>query len=130
MYVIRQIHTIDVIHRLDRSIFPNDQASELLNAYWFVARHEGKAVAFAGITPSGFLLRCGVIPAQRGQGLQRRLIRKRVQWARQNLDINEVITYTICENVYSSNNLIAEGFTLYIPEDGPEEDINHWRLKL
>ena len=58
--------------------------------------------------------RAGVRPDARGQGLQRRLIRARVAYAKRE-GFPEVWTYTSNYNVASSNNLIREGFTLWAP---------------
>ncbi len=55
-----------------------------------------------------------VHPKARGQGLQRRLIRCRLRYAKRH-DLTS-ITYTTPDNAVSINNLVACGFKAYQPE--------------
>jgi RimJ/RimL family protein N-acetyltransferase len=77
-------------------------------------------VAFCGLyqyptDPStAFLALCGVIKDYRGYGLQKRMIRVRMQKAKQ-LGVTRVITYTSHDNAASANSLISSGFRLYVP---------------
>lgn len=89
--------------------------------HWWVAFGPNKAPgAFGGLWPSvrlpetGYLARGGVAPFARGQGLQRRLIRKREAKARK-LGWLTCITDTVEGNIHSANNLIACGYRLYEP---------------
>jgi ribosomal protein S18 acetylase RimI-like enzyme len=84
---------------------------------------EGKEpVAFAGLRlcamPEnrglGFLCRAGVLPAYRGRGLQKKLIRVREAAARQ-LGLKELVTYCLCSNSPSINSLVGCGFRFYVP---------------
>lgn len=59
--------------------------------------------------------RAAVARAYRGRGLQRRLIRRRLEWARAR-NARVAITYTMAGLAVSANNLIACGFRLYVPE--------------
>ena len=61
-----------------------------------------------------FLNSCGVLPAARGRGIQRMLVRKRVNKAR-NMGFAWAYTYTHANNVHSSNNLIGCGFRMWRP---------------
>lgn len=88
--------------------------------FWWIVFDGKKPVGFAGIVPStlaadvGYLKRAGVLPAYRGHGLQRRLLRvreaeaKRQGWSR-------VITDTFYGNIHSSNNLIKSGYVMFEP---------------
>jgi L-amino acid N-acyltransferase YncA len=70
-----------------------------------------------------------VLPAHRGQGIQKRLIRVRLRQARA-LGWNWVVTDTH-DNPASSNSLIARGFKLFDPSKpwGADKTL-YWRLKL
>lgn len=87
---------------------------------WWVAFEHGHAVAFAGISTclnhgnSGYLCRAGVIPRARGRGLQKKLIRKRLAFARKK-GWSQVVTDTH-KNPASANSLISCGFRMYRPE--------------
>ncbi len=61
-----------------------------------------------------FFDRAAVVPAFRGRGLQRRLIRKRCDMARAD-GARVAITYTMHGLAVSANNLIACGFRKYVP---------------
>jgi GNAT superfamily N-acetyltransferase len=119
---------LEVLERLDRACFDGDPPPNWERAWWWVAWSRGAPVAFAGLAPItpgaangrhgvGYLCRAGVVPAARGQGLQRRMIRVREAAARR-AGMRELITYTSRENTKSANNLIACGYRLYTP---PEE---------
>ena len=64
------------------------------------------------------------MPGHCGHGLQRRLIRIRVQKARK-IGKRRVISYTM-GNARSGNNLIACGFRLYNPENCWEGEVTYW----
>jgi GNAT superfamily N-acetyltransferase len=90
------------------------------NSYWLVKRG-AVPVGYCSIRPSqfdpgatAFLSRCGVLPACRGKGLQRRCIRVRVAWARRH-DYKRVITYVATDNIHSARNVIREGFEPWWP---------------
>jgi len=89
--------------------------------YWWIAFDDGVPCAFANMNPSvrweqtGHLSIAGVMPEWRGQGLQKRLIMKRVAYARK-LGWHTVITDTINSNAPSMRSLIACGFRPYNPK--------------
>jgi len=102
------------------------------DAEWWVANEpEGGSVAFGGLRVSklengAYLCRGGVAPAFRGQGLQRRLIKAREQYARRQ-GLRHLITNTVYGNHWSANNLIAEGFRMYNPiAPWGDDDDNYW----
>lgn len=105
---------------LDRRIFTEDAPVEIDGQEVFLAFDvDHLPVAFATMDHAAwasgrhaFLSRCGVVHAARGHGLQRRLIRARVQRARA-MGCIRCYTYTVLDNVSSANNLIACGFQLY-----------------
>lgn len=88
-------------------------------SHWWLAREGDEVAGFAGLTiyanePTGFLCLSGVLPAYRGQRLQRRFISERVKYAKA-AGCRRVISYTSLDNVWSANNLFAGGFRLYVP---------------
>ena len=111
-------HSEDIYH-LQAECFPTDTPCLADVGYWWLAYDDDKPVAFGLLSPSrrwkncGFLARAGVLKSYRGQGLQKRLIKGRVKYAKA-LGWTHVFTDTT-DNVYSSNNLVACGFKMYKP---------------
>ena len=85
-----------------------------------VRDHDDRVCAYASVRPSMqyahvvYFDRAGVAPLARGRGLQRRLIRARLGWARSE-GATHAVTYTAPHNIKSSNNLIRCGFRMYSP---------------
>lgn len=112
----------DDIAYLDKLCFaPNDAKIDFETpTAWWMVYDKDQPVAYGGVRRSaqwldwGYLCRAGVDPKYRGHGLQRKLIRLRVKFARQR-GWDGLITDTSCDNIRSSNNLIAEGFKLFRP---------------
>jgi GNAT superfamily N-acetyltransferase len=76
-----------------------------------------------------YLCRAGVLPAHRGQGLQKRLIRARIQVAKEK-GMNWLVTDTN-DNPASGNSLIACGFKLFEPTvPWAANGAIYWRMKL
>lgn len=115
--------------------FPSDAPYVPEKGWWWLAKEGDTLAGFAGLTPSarwadtGYLARAGVLPAYRGHGLQKRLIRVRLAKARK-LGFKWVITDTRL-NPASANSLIACGFRMYQPSDPWSfKDACYWRIKL
>lgn len=114
---------------LDSVCFPLDDRVDPESAWWWIAVDAGgHACAYAGMThlysDRVFMSRCGVLPAHRGRGLQRRLLQARESYARR-AGFTRALTYTLVASVPSSNNLIRAGYRLYVPEQ-PIENGLHW----
>ena len=76
-----------------------------------------------------YLCRAGVIPAARGHGLQKKMIRVRLQKAKK-LGYKWAVTDTY-ENPPSANSLISAGFKMFTPSDAwAGEGAIHWRRAL
>lgn len=80
------------------------------------------------------LTRCGVLKEHRGRGLQNRLLRVRIGYARR-VGAKLVWTYTHATNIKSSNNLMDEGFRLWKPAHWQGERVRgtawlHWERKV
>lgn len=88
--------------------------------WWWLMSDEQGSVAFAGLTPSSrwydtaYLCRAGVDPLFRGHGLQKRLIKARVNYARR-LGYRWLISDTAPGNHASANSLASCGFRMYEP---------------
>lgn len=119
---LRRTTSLETIDALDAICFPGEPLPAEMRcaaAWWIISDAEGP-VAYAGAqTVDGasalFLCRAGVLPRGAGRGLQRRLIRARLRWARR-LGVRVAITYTVPSNPRSSNNLIRTGWSLYEPD--------------
>lgn len=118
MIRIRETDDLDVIHELDRCIFPEDAklaGPHLLDSVWWVAEdvYPGRRlpIGYAGLyvpetQHEGFLVRAGVAPDWRGSGIQKRLIRTRVSYAK-GLNLPVVNTYVATKNIASMRSLIS-----------------------
>lgn len=111
----------DIIHHFNRQTedFPPLTEDELDGGFWWLAYLNQEPVAFAGMVPSkqwhnvGYFKRAGVDPKHRGNGLQIRLMRVRINKARK-LGYSHLISE--CTNtIYSANNFIKTGFKIYEP---------------
>lgn len=77
----------------------------------------------------GYLSRAAVLASHRGNGLQKKMIKKRVQLAKE-LNLSAVVTYTTHDNYASWNNLQDCGFKLYKPQNPWAGDMLYWRRLL
>lgn len=109
----------EILVELQRACLPHDSLYFPDEGVWWLAYHRHTPIAFACAAPSQqtpqgvYLGRCGVTPAARGKGVQRKLIRVRLAWAKRN-GYKWAVSDTT-DNVPSANNLIACGFRLYEP---------------
>lgn len=123
-----------------QEIIPELNASCGLSPYpvdgveWWVIMIKGRAIAYVGLeisTHPGFIglawiPRTGVLPQYRGGGLQKRLTRAALRWARQKC--HGVVTYTV-SNPASANSLISCGFRSYEPQGAwAEKGAAYWRI--
>jgi len=120
---------------LQKKCLPYDKTYDTNHGYWWIATKDGVDCAFAGLVCSpwwsdcGYLIRCGVVPDMRGQGLQKKFIRVRVRQAK-TLKMNWVITSTY-DNPASANSLISCGFKMFNPtKPWMAKHTSYWRLKL
>jgi len=100
------------------TIYLTDTA--LTDSHWWLAFDDGAPCGFCAVTiyddeqKTAFLSLAGVLHSARGNGLQRRMIDKRVALAKEQ-GCGRVISYTSLDNIISANNLIKCGFKLYQP---------------
>lgn len=139
-YSIRIVSThtpaIDAeLYRLQKRCLPGDTRYDVRDGFWWIAYHGDTPVGFAGIVASsrwletGYLCRAGVLEEHRGHGLQKRLIRVRLDLAKR-VGWQWVLTDTR-QNPPSANSLIACGFKMYDPRHPwAFKDSLYWRKKL
>lgn len=118
---IRRTSDWDACASIQLATCPDDtpETPALGNVFWLAC--DGKTpAAFASLRPgrtkgTAFLSRAGVLPVYRGLGLQRKLIRARVRWAKKH-GYRRVVTYVLPDSSHSLANLLACGFDVYRPK--------------
>lgn len=135
-YVIRQSKDYGKVKEINDLVFYEKMVDVDEDSVWWLVSEGGVAVGFGGVQEYNhnyaFLYRACILEDHRGYGLQRKLIKKRVKWAK-DYGYKGVLTYTLAENTTSANNLIREGFLLFDPEEpwSSEEDgdpVLYWYL--
>ena len=132
---IRQSDDLELIQGLDRPLFGQGLGCLLEDCTWWVAEvlQDGswEPVGYCGAhaTDGGkyaFLARAGVVPAARGAGLQRRLIRVRTRWAKAH-GMEGAWSYVFWSNLASQRSLLREGFLPYNVERADECRFIHFK---
>ena len=125
-----------LIEYLDSRLFSDEErVDNVETSAWWVGWDEDRPGAYAGArlvpgTKFVFMSRAGVLPEARGGGLQKRLLRLRLRWAKAQ-GATAAITYTHPHNVISANNLITCGFRMYTPEWAwVGKEFLYWRKEL
>lgn len=123
------------IYRLQALCLPDDTPASVDVGEWWLAYDDDEPVGFACLCKSkslfnyGYLARAGVLPAYRGQGIQKRLIRVRLRRAAAH-GWDGIVTDTR-DNPASANALIGCGFRAYTPAHPyGYENTAYWRCKL
>lgn len=118
---IRRTDDTDLVRELHAETFPADPWEDDLDIEHWLVTLDDEPVGFCSAILIGddanilYLTRAGVLPAARGAGLQQKMIKARLTWAkRQGAEI--AITYTVPDNWPSITNLIRAGFRFYDPE--------------
>lgn len=119
MIRIRRTDDLQAVHELDRLTFQGDKPtleSEKEQAHeWWIAEDGGFPIGFIGLNvgPRGAsIVRVGVVPGARGAGLQKRLCRVAMRWARRQ-GIRRIYTYVLTTNIPSLRSLLAVGLKPY-----------------
>jgi GNAT superfamily N-acetyltransferase len=130
--IIRRSNDMEAIRAMDRLCLPGCGFYE--GDFWWIVYDEKRPVGYAGMAYSHqwtdvmYLCRAGIIPEYRGRGLQKRLIRVRVNLARK-MGMVAVVTETR-RNPASANNLISCGFKMYEPRNPWSfSDACYWMMK-
>lgn len=133
MYTLRRTEDLDDVRELHNLTFPLDEWVGDDREFWIVRDADGQGVGFcaAMYQPSSncvALDRAGVIDTAHGAGLQKRMIRARLRWAR-SLGATGAIAYCALRNYQSIANLLKCGFRFYsseTPSDYVDEDAFHF----
>jgi len=127
--------TEQAIRFLQKECLPLDTVLSPKNGWWWMAYCDGRLAGFAAMLQSSktpqaaYLARAGTLEAFRGRGLQKKLIRERLKFAK-DLGLTQAITDTT-DNVASANALIATGFRMFEPDDPwGLPDTLYWRKTL
>jgi len=113
--------TEQAIRFLQKECLPLDTVLSPKKGWWWMAYCDGRLAGFAAMLQSSktpqaaYLARAGTLEAFRGRGLQKKLIRERLKFAK-DLGLTQAITDTT-DNVASANALIATGFRMFEPDD-------------
>lgn len=136
---LRITEDLDIVHALHAQAFPDVALVDDSHTFWLATR-EDKLVGFcSAIFYEGrgcvFLSRAAVMKSEWGVGLQRRMIRTRVVWARRLVGCDRVVTYCSPRNYPSMVNLLRCGFKFYEPTDESIEPYgvagaHYFRLRL
>jgi hypothetical protein len=104
---------------------------------WWITYLGKEAVAYLGLQVSvlpafaglSWIPRTGVLPQARGGGLETKMARRALAWARAQRGLVGCVTYTV-NNPASATSLIRAGFLPYEPE-GPwaEKGAAYWRVR-
>lgn len=117
-YRIVQTDDLDLVQEISKRIFPEDAklcGPELDDSEWWLLKHGKDVVGFAGVhvvDQDAKLVRAGVAAEARGRGLQKRLIRTRLAFAKA-AGATKAYTYTATKNIASQRSLLACGFLPY-----------------
>ena len=89
------------------------------HAFWIAVTGAGEVCGFCSAVliakdATVFLSSAVVFPAHQGHGLQRRMITRRVTWARQQ-GATHIVTYTLAHNWSSITSLLRSGFRRFVP---------------
>jgi GNAT superfamily N-acetyltransferase len=124
-----------VITKLQRTCLPDDEPYFPDNGWWWLGLDGKQVAAFCLLTKSSnwvdtvYLARSGVLPAWRGNGLQKRMITLREKFARQQ-GYRWMISDTT-DNLPSANSLISKGYKLYSPARPWGYDATlYWRKRI
>jgi GNAT superfamily N-acetyltransferase len=121
MLRVRRSDDVLLVTSLNHIIMPEDDLDHHPDDQYWVAWDDKTPVGFAVCRVLEFdkatcyFTRSGVMPTHRGRGLQKRLIRARLRWAK-SAGCTSAITYTIQDNPQSYSNLQSCGFKLYQPD--------------
>lgn len=111
---IRRTEDLQAIYELDRLTFPKDPPTldRDKTHVWWVAEVDGNPVGFIGLAmgqKQAAVTRVGVVEESRGAGLQKRLLRVALMYARRQ-GFAAVATYVLATNIPSLRSLLAVGF--------------------
>lgn len=119
-YKVRKTNDLTSMLALHLLCMPYDKFSPHKDeSHWIAYDETWTPVAFASAKFRKrenyvYFTRAGVLPCAQGQGLQKRLIKARLNWAKK-IGADTAYTYTILKNYPSMLNLIKCGFKFWLP---------------
>ena len=130
---LRRTTDLQTVKALHMILFPNDEF-DLKGQLWLAHDETGTPVGFCAARKlrgenGVFLNRAGVLPCANGQGLQKRMIRARIQWAK-SIDADYAITYVLHHNHASIVNLLKAGFRFSEPAWKWAGDVHYFMREL
>lgn len=117
---IKKTDNVDLVRALFKIIMPSDEYDDN-DAHWVAWDTDTwTPVGFATAkyykdSNVVYMTSAGVLPLANGYGIQRKLIRARIAWAKR-IGASLIHTYTLPKNYPSMINLLKCGFKFYIPE--------------
>jgi len=117
---LRKSTNYQLIAGMDSKLFPEDYpVTDWIDSTWWVGYISGKPVCYCGIKKIteqdyGYMIRAGVMPEAQGCGIQKKMINRRLEYAK-DMGWSHVITDTTHDNYASINSLIGVGFKVYQP---------------
>lgn len=135
MYRIRRTRNVTLARELHAKLLPDDTWVGDDHTFWIVEDSSGLAVGFCSAVYRPqlgyvYLSRAALDKSVRGAGLQRRMIRTRIAWAKAQ-GARKVITYTLLKNYSSITNLIRSGLRFDTPEEAwVGNDVHYFKLEL
>ena len=106
---------------MDAILFPEDDPIENWRTYtWWIGTVDDVPICYCGLQlleDYAYMVRSGVLAEYQGQGLQKKMIKRRLEYCTKK-GINKVVTDTVCDNPASMNSLISSGFKVYEPAEG------------
>ena len=122
--VIKRVNALNpemalALAKLQKTCLPQDTPYDVSEGWWWIGYYNGTPVAFAGLVKSsqwhgtGYLCRAGVLRVCQGKGIQKRLIKLRMRFAKKQ-GFTHVVTDTR-DNPASANSLISCGMKMYDP---------------
>lgn len=114
--------SIQTILEIQSKCFEYDYAKEkdIPFDHWWLLKNGNRSIGFCSLRhfndePGTWFLRlAAVLDEYRGHGLQKKMIRHRVKFAKRHV-AKRIITYASYDNLPSANSLIRCGFKLYKP---------------
>jgi GNAT superfamily N-acetyltransferase len=111
------------IRYLDSEIFPIDIPSKIDPNHWFLGWHKNDAIAFCAWqecmsdgTNVGFHYRAGVLPAYRGMGIQKQMLKLREDDMNK-FNLTVAVSYTEVYSSESMRSLISCGYRPFTATD-------------
>lgn len=112
---LRKTDDVDEVRDLHKLAFPADHWPGDNHEFWIAKNPTGKPVGFCSALyfpehKGVYLSRAAVTLEARGSGLQRRMIRARINWAKHETEAAGMWTFTTLRNYESIINLLKCGF--------------------